>query len=109
MVRPCLALQGLLHDAQEAYVGDMPTPMKKYMPEFQIIEKRNWVAVASRFDLPFFLSSEVHAADKILYWDEVYALGLSDEAPAVSQAFIQCLSPKDAEALFLARFKELNQ
>ena len=31
---------GALHDAAEAYVGDMPSPLKAIMPEFAVYEER---------------------------------------------------------------------
>jgi hypothetical protein len=37
---PFLSLDGLLHDAAEAYVGDMPSPLKQKFPEFVEYEKR---------------------------------------------------------------------
>lgn len=40
IVAPELAMAGLLHDAAEAYVGDMVRPLKRSMPAFQDAEDR---------------------------------------------------------------------
>lgn len=34
------ALAGLMHDAHEAYVGDVPSPLKWACPEFKVVEDR---------------------------------------------------------------------
>lgn len=46
-----LAIYGLLHDAPEAYVGDMIRPLKEQVPQFAKIEEAVWRAVLQRFDL----------------------------------------------------------
>ena len=59
-------LAALLHDATEAYVGDMVRPLKQVMPDFRKVEKRIWQAICERFDMPEILHTTVHAADMTL-------------------------------------------
>ncbi len=44
-------LCGLLHDAAEAYLGDIPTPVKRIMREYKIIEKQYQDIIFSKFGL----------------------------------------------------------
>lgn len=48
---PKTLMTGLLHDATEAYLPDMPTPFKALMPEFQAHEEFLWKTIAKHFDL----------------------------------------------------------
>lgn len=41
----------LLHDAAEAYVGDMIRPLKIIMPDFQEIEGKVWDAIVKALDI----------------------------------------------------------
>lgn len=66
-----LALWGLLHDATEAYVGDMVRPLKVSMPEYRAAEDRVMEAVAERFGLhTAVMPAEVKAADNRVLLDE---------------------------------------
>ncbi|EMA43944.1 HD domain-containing protein, partial [Halobiforma nitratireducens] len=51
---------GLLHDASEAYLSDVPAPVKRTLPGYTCAEKRLHEAVRETFDL------EVSAADEQL-------------------------------------------
>lgn len=42
---------GLLHDAAEAYVGDMASPLKQLIPEYKAIEERVRRVIYQRFGL----------------------------------------------------------
>lgn len=59
-------LAALLHDATEAYVGDMVRPLKQALPAYQQIEQRVWHAICQRFDLDPVLPECVHQADLVM-------------------------------------------
>lgn len=56
---------GLLHDAPEAYVHDLPSPLKRMLADYKAIEKNVERIVFQRYGLLAFLplSKSVHAAD----------------------------------------------
>src|SRR4029077_8735123 len=65
-----LALQGLLHDASEAFIGDITSPLKEAMEigapgMLRFLENRIHQAVATRFGLEWPYSAEVKQADRI--------------------------------------------
>ena len=60
---PELAFAALLHDATEAYVGDMVRPLKKQMPAYREVEDATWIAIAKVFALPEILPPIVKRAD----------------------------------------------
>jgi len=51
LVPPPLRLAALLHDAAEAYLGDMVKPLKNLFPEFSAIESRVMQIIGQRFDV----------------------------------------------------------
>ena len=57
------ALQALLHDASEAYLSDVSTPLKRLLPEYVKLEKRFEAVIAERFDMPVVKHSLVKKAD----------------------------------------------
>lgn len=63
-VTPELQRQALMHDASEAYLLDMPAPIKNQMPEYKAIENRLQRAIAIRFGMHYPWAREIHLADK---------------------------------------------
>ena len=111
-----LALAGLLHDASEAFVGDVSSPLKKLLPEYKRIEERVQEAIADQVGLPYPFPQEVHEADKRMYWNERQnvAPGPKDtlwhtEFRAARKVTATGMSPIIAKRMFLSRYKEITQ
>ena len=58
-------LWGLLHDAAEAYLPDVPRPVKPFLAGFEAIERRIMECVAERFTLEWPMPAAVKVADNI--------------------------------------------
>lgn len=116
-----LAWEGLLHDAAEAYIGDVNKPLKCLLPEYQRIEEEVEEALMAHFgiDLPLdpaikyadlqMLQAEKDALMNVVnverwcgaeYWDSIKDIPMPD-------LVIRPLDPHAAKAAFLARFTEL--
>lgn len=111
-VEPDLALWGLLHDAAEAYISDVPRPVKAQMPEFSRIEDRLLCAIAKRFGLLWPVPEEIWATDLTLLATEARDLmGAPPEPWSISATplpeRIVPVNARRAEAMFLDRFHEL--
>lgn len=63
MVPPEFAMVALMHDAPEAYIVDVPRPLKKSLPGYAEIEQGVWLAVAEKFGLPEDIPACVKDAD----------------------------------------------
>lgn len=64
------ALWALLHDATEAYVVDVPRPLKRMLPEYRAIEDRVMRAIIERFELSDTMPDQVVGADRRILLDE---------------------------------------
>jgi len=74
MERPDLAKCGLFHDGTEAYLVDMPSPVKNATEmgdKFKTIEHNIWKAIAERFSLPKQIPEEVKYADRVMLVTEM--------------------------------------
>ncbi|OOH77740.1 hypothetical protein [Leptospirillum ferriphilum] len=115
IVPDAFALEALLHDATEAFIRDLPYPLKTILPEYRRIERGLDRAIRLRFGLPETLSREVHLADRILLATEKRDLMPVDPVPWDILEGVEPLSdPIDpwssvrAMGLFLHRFRKLT-
>lgn len=70
---PHLALRALMHDAAEAYTGDLIRPIKKHpeMAVFAWVEETIERAICAKFDLPFpIMTPEIKRLDDRIILDE---------------------------------------
>jgi hypothetical protein len=117
---PCEdALWGLLHDASEAYLCDLPAPIKRdpEMSIYRIAEERLMLAVCAKFGLRPEMPRSVKIADKILLATEFRDVTTMDDPDWIVNEcgekplrdyHIVPWPPLVAEARFMARFEELT-
>jgi hypothetical protein len=116
VVAPQYALWGLLHDATEAYLIDLASPVKMQIPEYKVIEARLMEVIAAAFSLPLPMPDEVHLADRILLMTEKRDLlpKSFDFSPLHGGGIepldyhVHAWTPKHAEHTFLHRFATLT-
>ena len=74
MVAPKFKLQALLHDASEAYLLDIPSPVKNLIPFYKQAENKLMDMIADKFGFTYPLQEPVEAADKQMLqfeWDYI--------------------------------------
>ncbi len=107
------SLWGLLHDASEAYLCDIPRPIKHH-PSFAFyreVEKRLMAVICETFGLQLEQPESVHRADSILLWTEARDL-MGMTAPAsydgpIMREQIRPWTQEKASNRFLERFERL--
>jgi len=62
----CHKLWALLHDSAEAYLPDIPSPVKFLFPEISVMEFNILNALSMKYNLPPYHQSQIHIPDKIL-------------------------------------------
>lgn len=110
-----LAFAALHHDSHEAYLGDIPTPLKRKLGD--VYTDMAWsidTVLAVKFDVPahLFTHDIVKAADEQALFIEAAVLKKScgigphwghdrTKPPAVPTGAVKLRSPQESEALFL--------
>lgn len=110
------AFEALLHDAAEAFIGDITRPLKMLLPDYREIEARIEAAVAERFGLDGAAKATIKEADlRVLAAEQqqVMAPGCADWAKEASitpaPVTVLGLAPDDAKVAFLRRYAELRR
>lgn len=129
---PVLGLQGLLHDAAEAYLADVTRPVKPYLrvqPQldfratysFAVLEDRIQKAICTRLNCPWPFPESIKRADeRMLVTESMQLMGAPDWARAMIKRGtepytlggdflrLDVLSPAQASELFRVRYEQLQ-
>lgn len=104
----------LMHDAAEAYLGDVTSPLKAHLPDYRAIERRMEAAVAERFGLSPVFTDWVKRFDMAMLAAEQRDLMKGSgrwpllDGVEVPDIHLLCMSPHYAERSFLAAARELG-
>ena len=115
LVPPRMRLTALLHDAAEAYLGDMVKPLKVLLPEFAALEDKVSAIIAATYGIDFSDYAPIKQADLIALATEKRDLMphsaerwayLDGIAPL--PGIIDAMGPAEAKQRFLQAFAELS-
>jgi hypothetical protein len=108
-------LAALFHDAAEAFIGDMSTPLKRLLPQYTTIEARIERVIFGHLGLEWPVPPEVRDADLRVMADELRVLmppGTNEwlQGMGLEPAHVRItgLPPAKAKSLFLDRYRELR-
>lgn len=115
LVPPEHALKALFHDAEEAYLGDVSTPLKQLIPGYKELARKARIAVFTRLGFTLDMPPEIKNADLVALATEKRDLMTDDPRPwgvlkgiTEDPARITPLSPCVAYVQFMNRFSELT-
>lgn len=118
------ALHALLHDATEAYLGDIITPLKRILPDYKELEDAWWLTIATAIGIDPEMPASVKEADAAMLELErrdLVSHGYHDGETFVVQKFeweapkpptgppIVPLASPVAKELYLRRFHALKR
>lgn len=109
-------LAGLLHDASEAYITDIASPIKPHLLNYKELEDHIMSCIAYKFGFPYPLPEDIKDCDATqlkteakhllksrgLPWAHLYPTRRAHGIKPV------CMAPEEAEKAFLERFEEVR-
>jgi 5'-deoxynucleotidase YfbR-like HD superfamily hydrolase len=104
----------LLHDAAEAFLSDISSPLKQLLPDYKVIEERVEREIFERFGLNYPMHPSIKIADLRMLKTEFRDIMLTEDYPEcvknvdIVAGKLLPLSSAKAYKLFLDRFYELN-
>lgn len=102
-------LQGLMHDSAEAYLGDVPTPIKSKLPEYSAMELLVTDVIFRKWGIPMPMDPQVHLMDVEMRKWEFRDLMLGEGMlPDGNHPTYHVWTPLESEAAFVGRFYDLT-
>lgn len=102
-------VEALMHDATEAYVSDIPTPLKALLPDYKEMENKVALAIANKFNFNYPYSEETHIVDKsALKLERIFIKNLDNNYEPlkvpITDKGLNYWTSKKAKKEFLKRF-----
>lgn len=117
MCSPENKLWGLLHDASEAYLTDVASPVKPFLQNYKLMERKLMNKICEKYNIELVMPDEVHYYDMVALKAEAYQMTQSkglDWAIANNQTIelktnvdFDYYTPKQAKLQFLDVFHSL--
>lgn len=104
----------LMHDASEAYIVDVPRPLKRFLAGYKVAETGVMQAVCLKFGLPFEMPDEVKAADEAILFAECAQNMAPPPKPWAGQVApldvaLQFWTPDEAREQFIAMYEDIRR
>jgi len=93
-------LEALLHDASEAYLVDIPSPIKALLPDYKALEEKLNIAICKKYDIQYPFSETLKAIDKNMLISEWECIMLQNNSET-----IEIWDSKTAKDKFIKAFK----
>lgn len=108
------ALHALFHDAAEAFIVDMPKPLKEMLPDYKALERRFEAVLFPALGLPIDMPPEIKKADRVMLATEQRHLMKNNDdwkwtgSVEPLDIRLRCFTPNYAYVEFKARARELG-
>lgn len=97
-----LQLDALLHDATEAYLQDIPSPIKALLPDYRNVEDRLMKVIAEKYGVQYPFLYRIKWADRAL-------LEFEWNSMIVNKTWKEYWSPEEAKQRFLETYEYLKK
>lgn len=105
-------IHALLHDLSEAIIGDVPAPVKKFCPDYKVVEHRVETWVFNVFNVSPIVPTDLKKVDLRMLTTEQMFFGRPAEAmelfPPYPDVRIGCWKPVYAALKYFERLQELT-
>lgn len=114
IVPPEDALVALMHDAAEAFIGDVAKPLKRLLPDYEKIENAVEDVIFDKLDIPFPFPPSVKEADvRMLHLEQRDAMLSGDVwhdtlGTSIPNVALRFWTPTEAKNQFLLRYAFLT-
>ena len=95
------ALEALLHDASEAYMLDIPKPLKNFLPDYEAMEDKMMAVISKKYGVSHPLNKPVKSADALM-------LKLEFKSIMLQKNLFNVWTIEESMWKFLERYEELT-